>query len=118
MRFALLIHDHPRLHWDLLLEAGAACRTWRLLLPPDTPGEIPVERLPDHRRLYLDYEGPVSGGRGSVTQWDAGGLVWLTARPQRVRCELSGRIWQGCVEIDQADQPSGGTLRFLPRLPG
>ncbi len=28
--------------------------------------------LPDHRREYLDYEGPVSGDRGRVWRWDSG----------------------------------------------
>ncbi len=27
-RFAILNHDHPFLHWDLLLEDGDRCRTW------------------------------------------------------------------------------------------
>jgi hypothetical protein len=29
-------------------------------------------RLPDHRAFYLDYEGPVSGGRGEVLRVWAG----------------------------------------------
>lgn len=29
-------------------------------------GKFQVERLADHRRAYLEYEGPVSGGRGEV----------------------------------------------------
>jgi hypothetical protein len=33
---------------------------------------IVVERLPDHRMAYLDYEGPLSGGRGSVSRCLAG----------------------------------------------
>jgi hypothetical protein len=39
------------------------------------PGEsTPVERLNDHRRVYLTYEGPISGGRGTVRRV-AGGEV-------------------------------------------
>jgi hypothetical protein len=72
-RFVILEHDHPELHWDLMLEAGAALRTWRLARPPQAPGEaIDATALPDHRPHYLDYEGPVSGGRGTVKRWDAG----------------------------------------------
>ena len=65
-RFAILRHDHPFLHWDLLLEAGPVALTWRLLRPPLQRELIAAESLPDHRLLYLDYEGPVSGDRGSV----------------------------------------------------
>src|SRR4051812_23758919 len=72
-RFVILEHDHPVLHWDLLLEMGPALRTWRLAEPP-TPGCDPIAAtaLGDHRRAYLDYEGPVSGKRGTVTRWDQG----------------------------------------------
>ena len=34
--------------------------------------EMDAEVLPDHRLAYLDYEGPISGDRGSVTRWDRG----------------------------------------------
>ena len=33
-RFVILEHDHPVVHWDLMLEAGEALRTWRLAAPP------------------------------------------------------------------------------------
>jgi len=71
-RFAILTHDHPFFHWDLLLEAGEVAWTWRLLDEPDSQRHPRAERIADHRLLYLDYEGPVSGGRGEVTRWDFG----------------------------------------------
>ena len=36
-----------------------------------------VHRLPNHRSLYLDYEGPVSENRGNVTKLATGTLEWL-----------------------------------------
>lgn len=36
-----------------------------------------VHRLPNHRSLYLDYEGPVSENRGNVTKLATGTLQWL-----------------------------------------
>ncbi|QDU38141.1 ATP-dependent DNA ligase [Maioricimonas rarisocia] len=71
-RFVILTHDHPFLHWDLMLEADGALRTWRLLDEPQPDVPLRAEALPDHRIAYLDYEGPVSRGRGQVTRWDAG----------------------------------------------
>lgn len=72
-RFVILEHDHPSLHWDLMLESGAALRTWRLAAPPiPDAGPIVAEALADHRLAYLDYEGPVRGDRGTVTRWDGG----------------------------------------------
>lgn len=76
-RFVILEHDHPFLHWDLLFERGEGLKTWRLHDPPEESGTekgetIAAEALPDHRPVYLDYEGPVSGNRGTVKRWTAG----------------------------------------------
>jgi len=72
-RFVILEHDHPSLHWDLMLEAGGVLQTWRLANSPEM-GSSPIEAmaLGDHRIGYLEYEGPVSGNRGTVRRWDAG----------------------------------------------
>jgi hypothetical protein len=73
VKFVILEHDHPCLHWDLMLEAGDVLQTWRLANPPEM-GSSPIEAmaLGDHRIAYLDYEGPVSGNRGAVRRWDTG----------------------------------------------
>jgi len=36
---------------------------------------IVAERLPDHRRAYLSYEGPISDNRGRVVRVDAGAAI-------------------------------------------
>ena len=71
-RFAILEHDWPTRHWDLLLEHGAVAKTWRLLAEPHAGQFVPAVPNADHRLMYLDYEGDVSGDRGTVTQWDTG----------------------------------------------
>lgn len=71
-RFVILEHDHPFLHWDLMLESGDVLRTWRLAAAPAPGLCVAAEAIGDHRRAYLDYEGPVSGNRGHVQQWDRG----------------------------------------------
>lgn len=76
-RFAILDHDWPTRHWDLLLEDGDALLSWRLHGEPRSGMTVPAERLADHRNLYLDYEGPVSGNRGTVMRWDAGTFEWI-----------------------------------------
>ena len=89
-RYVILTHDYPFPHWDLLLEWGDHCRTWRLPSEP-RPGEpIEAEPLPDHRLHYLDYEGPVSGGRGTVARWDAGTYSTLPSDDSDLSVELSG----------------------------
>lgn len=71
-RYVILTHDHPFPHWDLMFEVAGQLRTWRLLSEPGHGRTVRAERLADHRIAYLDYEGPLSGGRGSVSRWDYG----------------------------------------------
>ena len=88
-RFVLLYHDCPPnyerpSHWDLMLESGDVLRTWALeQLPrdwqaaysrtaatyPNCPtlavdNSVAALQQGDHRRDYLQLEGPLSGGRG------------------------------------------------------
>ncbi|MDB5346735.1 MAG: hypothetical protein JWP89_5112 [Schlesneria sp.] len=105
-RFAILTHDHPFLHWDFLLEQGSTCRTWRLLQRPDAASQIPAEPLPDHRILYLDYEGPISGDRGNVTRWDGGTFDLLSDQPEKVVVMLHGHQVTGEVTMLQNDDGS------------
>ena len=109
-RFAVLLHDHPSLHWDFLLEQGESCRTWRLPKAPDTPGDIAAEAIADHRLIYLDYEGPVSGDRGTVAQWDTGTFEWLADGNDLVEVRLTGRRLNGIARL-QRDDDSCWTLR-------
>ncbi len=114
MRFALLEHDHPFLHWDLLLEAGEACWTWRLLKAPETEPPLAAERIADHRRLYLEYAGPVSGNRGRVVPVDAGELVWLSALPDRVCVQVAGKRWSGRLLIEK--RGAGWEVCYQPKV--
>jgi hypothetical protein len=94
-RYVILEHDHPELHWDLMLEAGEILRTWRLAAPPQ-PGEaVAAEASFDHRPVYLDYEGPISGGRGRVVRWDAGTFCWEEQAANRLVLRLDGTRLQG-----------------------
>ena len=78
-RFILLEHtgapdDPVGRHYDLLLEAGEACRTWRLAELPSAggPAVVAVEIAP-HRLAWLDHlAGEVSGGRGHARRVDGG----------------------------------------------
>lgn len=103
-RFAVLIHDHPFLHWDFLLEEETGCQSWRLLSDPAVvSGEIKAEQLPVHRLIYLDYEGPVSGGRGSVVAWDRGTFTWTVHERDLCEVILAGERWRGAVRLKKMD---------------
>jgi hypothetical protein len=92
-RYVILTHDHPFPHWDLLLERtpGGMLRAWRLLSEPAVGVCCLAEPLPDHRPLYLDYEGPVSGDRGTVTRWDWGEYALLSAAALPLSVQLRGQ---------------------------
>ena len=89
LRFVLLRHECPDefgkpSHWDFMLEADDVLMTWQLRRLPSSwsaalqqravssPTTAPAIRLADHRLAYLDYEGPLSGKRGSVRCVDRG----------------------------------------------
>src|SRR5262245_64668801 len=102
-RYVILTHDHPYLHWDLMLEVDGALRTWRLSAPPEPEFDVAAEPLGDHRLAYLDYEGPVSGDRGYVTRWDAGIVEWLYDDANAMRVRLSGEKLDGELTLQASD---------------
>ena len=91
-------------HWDLLLEmdngqlltwrvdslprnlirsdaSHAGIGMWASCLGNDTFSTV-ATRLVDHRGIYLDYQGPILGNRGSVSRLDAGQYrAWLPWQP-------------------------------------
>jgi hypothetical protein len=100
-RFVVLQHDHPEgLHWDFMLDRGESLATWSLPMPPALGHVLPARLLADHRREYLDYEGPVSGDRGAVVRWDEGHFEWIESNGPRVVVDLWGRKLVGRVRIE------------------
>jgi hypothetical protein len=103
-RYVILWHacppDYARpSHYDFMLESGDALRTWALAERPRPGAEIAAERLPDHRKAYLDYEGAVSGGRGSVARWDVGTYTLQSEDGNRLVATLDGRRLRGVVKL-------------------
>jgi hypothetical protein len=99
-RFALLIHDSPRgLHYDFFLEKGDALKTWALSRLPESGPEMPCEALADHRLIYLEFAGPISGGRGTVTRWDQGTYSAEVWTDETIIVELSGEKLTGRIAM-------------------
>src|SRR5262249_17997154 len=109
-RFSILAHDHPSPHWDLFLESGDVLRSWRLLAPLAAGAAVPAEPTGDHRLLYLVYEGPVSGDRGSVTRVDGGPFIWETDSPEHVVVGVAGTRFTGRLTLFYG--PDGWSCRF------
>jgi len=114
-RFVILTHDHPILHWDFMLEKEAHLRTWRLTQTPAAGVAITAEALADHRLAYLDYEGPVSGNRGSVLRFDRGNYVSVEESPDLVVVELTGNQLNGQASLRRGSHPGTWTFQYTPR---
>jgi len=126
-RFVLLRHECPRgyekpSHWDFMLEAGEALLTWELRELPDSwqdqadncdaPGkkQVKATRLADHRLVYLDYEGPLSGNRGTVLRVETGNFVFLTHEAEKVEVHLQGRRINAGVTLFVEHSPNDWQL--------
>jgi hypothetical protein len=114
-RFVVLEHDHPFLHWDLMLEAGPSLRTWRLAGPPAAGAEVEATPIGEHRRMYLDYEGPVSGDRGRVVRWDHGTFAWEREEGGLVAVRLEGGRLQGLLRL-RREAAESWRASFTPAL--
>jgi hypothetical protein len=107
----------------MMLEAGDSLRTWSLLQLPrgweaahsDTASinaactdislesTVDADLLGDHRRDYLEYEGPVSGERGRVSRIDAGTFETIEASGERWHIKLRGQRIYGQVTLAKGD---------------
>jgi len=86
-----------------MLEQGDVLLTWQLFREPvdRTSLPIPARRIGDHRKAYLDYEGPLSGGRGAVRRVDSGTLDMIEDTAQSLRIVLTGKRLCGSFLLQQ-----------------
>ena len=106
-RFVILEHDHPVLHWDLMLEANGVLQAWRLAEPPRPGRTVDATALGDHRIAYLDYEGPVSRDRGVVWRWDVGAFAETPeSSPAARKLVLDGARVHGRVVLEKVEGTS------------
>lgn len=101
-RYVILRHESPGserrpVHWDFMLETGSVLKTWAVAGEPADQREIAADELADHRLAYLDYEGPISGDRGTVTRWDAGEFRFTSQSADELRVVLEGQKLSGEV---------------------
>jgi hypothetical protein len=90
LRYVVLRHKgYGEPHFDLMFETstGSELLTWRSPEWPPTP-TTRMTYLAAHRREYLDYEGPVSGDRGSVRRIHQGEHVVQRNDPAKLVTQL------------------------------
>lgn len=119
--FVVLEHIWAGVHYDVMLEdvALGSLRTWAVEVPL-TPGvDLPARELAAHRLVYLDYEGPISGDRGSVRRLDRGTFIPQIWREDLVEVILSGDVYRGEVafrSVDPERSETAGSFRWVVRL--
>lgn len=121
-RYVVLFHELPpddqrAAHWDLMLEWGGVLRTWALPREPAPPLDCEAEQLFDHRAIYLEYEGPVSGKRGSVTRWDEGEYHLEHDAEGALTVVLNGRRLRGRLTLARKGVGSHFWRVSLPAAP-
>ena len=82
-------------------------QAWEFRESPFTVTRQRVESLPNHRRAYLDYEGPISGDRGSVRRVAAGMFELLHESPTEWVARLLGDTIDGELRFVCAFRESG-----------
>lgn len=80
-RFAVSLHQMPShqsrpTHFDLFLEKEDFLMSW--ILPAQLSDQMNTFVTPNrnHRKDYLDYEGPISQDRGTIHRVQQGRLLW------------------------------------------
>jgi hypothetical protein len=112
LRYAILHHqlNVGDSHFDLLCETApnSSLAAWR---SPRWPIEQPTEvtRIKDHRRIYLDFEGEISEGRGYITRVAGGGCEVTVGEGSR----WTIRLLDGAAPQTLAVRPLAGELWML-----
>jgi hypothetical protein len=117
-RFVILKHATEPPHFDLMIEHEEGLWTWSLYRDhlPETVGELDVERIQDHRKAYLTYEGPVSGDRGRVRRVEEGTCTMGDIRPDTCfKGRFDGDTWQFPFHLKTTDRtgPRDNTVWVL-----
>jgi hypothetical protein len=116
-RYVILEHDHPHLHWDLMLETRCVLRTWRLDKPPCAHESSKATAIGDHRLAYLDFEGKLTNNRGTVKRWDAGTFEGAAFDGNLVRLQIKGNRLIGNLELARQDADEWAFLYFSGDAP-
>ena len=91
-----------------MLETASSLATWQFEHDPSQPAggsksgcpqALIAKKLPDHRLAYLDYQGPVSKGRGEVKRVEDGSYDLLCTKEERWEVFFHGRRLKGRFEF-------------------
>lgn len=97
-RFVVLQHEKESgAHFDLMFENEGVLVTFSFAAFPG-PGST-GEKIFDHRRTYLDFEGDIGEGRGRVTRVESGTYDLLSLSSDAMFAFLRGDRLRGNVRL-------------------
>jgi hypothetical protein len=73
-------------------------------------GSFKLTQVEHHRQAYLTYEGPISGGRGTVKRVDEGTFVPIEWTSERKVIEVRMRDFKGRIQIIRSRESADGQL--------
>ncbi|MDF1663611.1 MAG: DNA polymerase ligase N-terminal domain-containing protein [Planctomycetota bacterium] len=112
-RFSVLKHTLPAdqgWHFDVFFEMAEALFSLKLDEAPSL--DFVATRQFDHRKKYLDYEGPISGNRGSVTIWDRGKMKGEVQLGEAFTVELFGAKLSGRFTVEPLENKAEEIMAY------
>lgn len=89
-----------------MLELGGVLRTWAMEALPIAGESTAAEQLQDHRLAYLEYEGEISGERGSVSRVDAGEYEIDEETELAITARMTGQRLKGTLTLVRDERES------------
>ena len=74
--------------------------------------EIQAVRIKDHEKYFLDYEGSLSTGNGSIVLFDQGNSKILKRRNNTLNVLLSGQVFIGSIQLTSIKDNTYNILYF------
>lgn len=109
LRYVIQKHWTDPLHYDLMFEKGDFLETYSISEAPTFQNfeSITIRKIQPHRLLYLTYEGPISGNRGTVEIWDQGFYSWPSFEEELL---FLGNKLQGVFRVYSTEESVSFTL--------
>ncbi|HOO70915.1 MAG TPA: DNA polymerase ligase N-terminal domain-containing protein [Spirochaetota bacterium] len=112
-----VIHHHVTVpeHYDLMLEEEDSLLTFRIergdVGKLVTGPPLTAERISDHRKRYLSYEGPVSCDRGHVSFFDRGEYEKISSDMTTFTIALTGEKIKGRYRFSRSSEEKYWTIQ-------
>ena len=105
MRFVIHYHESENSHYDFMLENNESLDTWQIseasIHKLIAFKEISAEKIFNHRKKYLEYEGPISCDRGRVEIFDSGEYCNMKESADSFTIDITGEKIKGSLYIKQ-----------------